>query len=249
MWIEEDAATLQRRLAQHIHDLALSSSREGRTPSLRQIVNSTGRAEYDKKKRLKGYDVQAISPQLAGDLARSVLVGSAYPQSLLATMIRRIRSDGETSFDRVSAIKAVLVRNSRLAGRPLEVSMELNEQEGDIAYRCGRLFAVLEKAQADGLGGELNATVKDRYFSSATTTPALIFPRLFRLNCYHLAKLSAGTKIYYERLVADIMAAPFTFPKQLRLAEQGQFVIGYFQQRQALYTRKDKTPATEVPSE
>lgn len=249
LWVEEDARTLQQRLARHIQDLALAGGRDDRTPSLRQIVNATGRAEYDAKGRLKSYDTKLVSPQLAGDLARSVLTGAAYPWSLLSTMIRRIRSDGEISFPRVSAIKAVLVRNSRLTAKSLEIPMELNDQETDIAYRCGRLFAVLEKAQADSLGGELNATIKDRYFAAASATPSLVFPRIFRLNGYHLAKLSTGTKIYYERLIAGIMTAPFRFPNQLRLSEQGQFVVGYFQQRQALYTRKDKTSGTELPSE
>lgn len=249
LWVEENAATLQGHLAQHVGDIALLTGSNDRTPSVRQLVSATGRAEYDPKGRLKGYDSKAISPQLAGDIARSVLTGAAYPQSLLATMVRRIRADGEVSFDRVSAIKAVLVRNSRLARRPLEVSMQLNEQQSSIGYRCGRVFAVLEKAQADSLGGELNATIKDRYFAAASATPTLVFPRLFRLNSYHLAKVSTGTKIFYERLMASIMTEPFTFPKQLRLSEQGQFVIGYFQQRQKLYTPNGKAAATEVPSE
>jgi CRISPR-associated protein (Cas_Csd1) len=37
------------------------------------------------------------------------------------------------------------------------------------------------------------------------------------------------------------MSAPFEFPAQLSLTEQGKFIVGYFQQRQSLYTsRKDK---------
>lgn len=121
--------------------------------------------------------------------------------------------------------------------------MELNEQESDIAYRCGRIFAVLEKAQSDSLGGDLNATVKDRYFASASTTPALVFPRLFRLNGHHLAKLDPGPNIFYQQLIGRLMIAPFDFPRQLDLLEQGRFIIGYFQQRQQFYTpKKEKAP-------
>lgn len=119
--------------------------------------------------------------------------------------------------------------------------MELDPNHADIAYRCGRLFALLEKAQTDSAGGDLNSTIKDRYFSSASATPGIVFPRLFRLNGHHLNKLPIGAKIYYERMMGGIMTAPFDFPKLLSLADQGKFIIGYFQQRQELYTsRKDK---------
>lgn len=101
---------------------------------------------------------------------------------MLATVIRRIRSDGELAFARISAIKACLVRNARLRRASMEVPVELDPQQTDIAYRCGRIFALLEKAQSDSLGGDLNSTIKDRCFSSASATPALVFPRLFRLN-------------------------------------------------------------------
>ncbi len=248
LWVEQDAAELERHLARHVRDLALAGSRDARMLSARQIIEATGRAEREKAAgRLKGYDTKAVSPQLAGEIARSIVTGAPYPQSLLATMVRRIRADNEVAFARVSAIKAVLVRNSRLAGKPLEIPMELNEQETDIAYRCGRLFAVLEKAQSDSLGGDLNATVKDRYFASASTTPALVYPRLFRLNGHHLAKLDQGPKIFYHQLISSLMAAPFDFPRQLNLLEQGRFIIGYFQQRQIFYTpKKEKAPQPEA---
>lgn len=242
LWIEADARETRKRLSDHVRDLALHGGHDDQPLPLWRIVCATGRAELDSKGRLKSYDTKGTSPQLAGDLARSVLLGVPYPQSLLSTMVRRIRSDGQISFVRVSAIKAVLVRNSRLRGAPLELPMQLESDFPDVAYRCGRIFALLEKAQTDSLGGDLNSTIKDRYFSAASATPALVFPRLFRLNGHHLAKLEPGTKTFYERQFGTTMAAPFTFPKQLSLEQQGRFIVGYFQQRQDLYTKKDKKP-------
>lgn len=245
LWIEEDAAVLENRLRQHLQDFELSSGRDEPPLPLWRVVAATGRATRDERGRLKGFDTSGVSPQLSGDLSRAVLTGSAYPQSLMAAMIRRIRSDGEVAFPRVSAIKACLVRNSRLRGAPLEVPVQLDPQSMDLAYRCGRLFAVLEKAQTDSLG-DLSSTIKDRYFSSASATPSLVFPRLFRLNGHHIAKMSPGTKVFYERLIGSLMTAPFEFPKRFNLEEQGRFVVGYFQQRQDLYTRKQKAPEEET---
>jgi CRISPR-associated protein Csd1 len=241
LWVEADAAELRKLLAWHLRDVALADGREDRLLTLRRIVAATGRAEHDPKGRLKGFDTKANSPQLAGDLARSVLTGAAYPQSLLATMLRRIHSDGEVAYARVAAIKACLVRNSRLRGNHLEVTVKLNPAEANAGYNCGRLFALLEKVQTDSAGGELNSTIKDRYFSSASTTPALVFPRLFRLSQHHLAKLETGHKIAYDRRIGEVMGLLDQFPRQLALEDQGRFVIGYFHQRQDLYTsKKDK---------
>lgn len=243
LWIEADASEVLRRLREHVNDFALED-RDELPPPLWRIAQATGRAESDAKGRFKSYDSDSVSPKLAGDLARSVLTGAAYPQSLLATMIRRVSSDGQVRPERVRAIKGCLVRNTRHTSNPLEIPMELDSAKSEIPYRCGRLFAILEKAQSDSAGGNLNATIKDHYFSAASVTPQLVFPRLFRLNGHHLNKLDTGVKIYYERLISSIMTAPFDFPKRLALVDQGQFVIGYFQQRQALYTKK-KDPNTE----
>jgi CRISPR-associated protein Csd1 len=245
LWIEEDAAVLETRLHQHLRDFELSSGRDEPPLPLWRVVAATGRATRDASGRLKGFDTTGVSPQLSGDLSRAVLTGGAYPQSLMAAMIRRIRSDGEVAFPRVSAIKACLIRNSRLRGAPMEVPVQLDPQSTDLAYRCGRLFAVLEKAQTESLG-DLSSTIKDRYFSSASATPSLVFPRLFRLNGHHIAKMSPSTKVYYERLIGSLMAAPFEFPRRFNLEEQGRFVIGYFQQRQDPFTRKQKAPEEET---
>lgn len=236
-WIEADAANLQRLLGQHLRDVALAYAKDDQLLTLRRIVAATGRWE-DKKSK---FNTENVSPQLAGDLARSVLTGAAYPQSLLATMLRRIHSDGDVAYARVAAIKACLARNSRLRGNPLEVSVKLDPSETNTGYNCGRLFALLEKAQTDSADGELNSTIKDRYFSSASTTPALVFPRLFRLSQHHLAKLETGYRISYDRRLGEVMGLLDRFPRQLALEDQGRFVIGYFHQRQDLYTsKKDK---------
>ena len=238
LWVEADAAELQDRLSKHLRDIALDGDRDDRLLTLRRVVAATGRWDGKKSK----FDTDNVPPQLAGDLARSVLTGAAYPQSLLATMIRRIHSDGEVAYARVATIKACLNRNSRLRGNPLEVSRMLDKNNDDAAYCCGRAFAVLEMIQKDSVEGELSRTIKDSYFTAASTTPSLVFPRLCRLSQHHLAKLDTGLRIHRERQFGEVInKLRNTFPRLLSLDDQGKFVIGYFHQRQDLYTsKKDK---------
>jgi len=141
----------------------------------------------------------------------------------------------------------------------------LDRNNDDAAYCCGRAFSLLEtvqidsrkrwKGSADEEEGQKNKannsrdddspTIKDHYFSSASTTPSIVFPRLFRLYQHHLAKLkqlNVGLSICREQDLGEIMnKLKNVFPRLLSLEDQGKFVIGYFHQRQDLYTsKKDK---------
>ena len=230
LWVEADARELQRRLGQHLRDISLDGSWNDEILTLQRIVRATGRAERDPKGKFKSFNTENVSPKLAGDLARSVLTGAAYPQPLLGTMLRRVHSDGEVRHERVAAIKACLLRNSRLRGNPLEVSTMLDPNSTDPAYCCGRAFALLEIIQKDSAGEGLNRTIKDSYFSSASTTPSVVFPRLCRLNQHHLAKLETGHRIYREKQLGGVLNRLSVFPRLLSLEDQGKFVLGYFHQ-------------------
>jgi len=166
---------------------------------------------------------------------------------MLAAIVGRIKADGKINYYRASLIKAVLVRNY-----VKEVAMALNEESKDVAYRLGRLFAVLEKAQEKAIPGA-NATIKDRFFGSASSTPRVVFPQLIRLSQHHFSKLKEGEKIYYEKLVQlvlDGISGTEGFPAFLKLEEQGMFALGYYHQRKAFFTKNEKsTDQTEDKKE
>lgn len=241
-WVQTDVAEMKRRLHQHLSDIALDGGRDGDESMLiRRVVLATGRAETDGRGHVKSYDADAVSPLLAGNIARAVFTGAAYPQTLLTAMLGRLRSDGVIAHVRVAAIKACLVRNSRIKAQPKEVPVALDTSRTDAAYITGRLFALLERIQTDSAGGELNATIKDRYFSAASATPGSVFPRLIRLSQHHLSSLGkekAGLKINHDRLFGEIMGKLNTFAGHFNLEDQGLFAVGYYHQRQDFFTSK-----------
>ena len=117
--------------------------------------------------------------------------------------------------------------------------MQLDEQEQNIGYCLGRLFAIYEKLQVDSAGGSLNSTICDTYYSSASRTPQFVYPILNRLHNYHLRKLDSKPKqIYCERLIGNVMHYINSFPAHLNLEEQGFFAIGYYHQKEDLYAKK-----------
>lgn len=188
---------------------------------------------------------------LGGALMRSILTGAPYPEGLYIAIINRIRHDSDEegksrkiNYVRAAFVKAHLLRKfRRQAQNPYQevLQMSLNETYSNPAYVLGRLFAVLEKVQREAIG-DVNASIKDRYFTSACASPASVFPILLRLSHHHTAKAEYGyaadTRI--QQLLDLLEAKPF--PTHLKLDEQGIFVLGYYHQRAAFYGKSsDKT--------
>ena len=118
--------------------------------------------------------------------------------------------------------------------------MSLDTKNANAGYRLGRLFATLEKIQAEASPG-INATIRDKFYGAASSTPVTVFGNLMRLKNHHLAKLeNQGRRVNFERLIAEIMSGIADFPAHLRLEDQGRFAIGYYHQMQDFYTKKSE---------
>lgn len=227
-WYTEPIATMNRNIGRHYADLEIVREFDSQAefPSIWQLQIETAPLRKSEN----------INPLLSGALIRSILSGIQYPNYLLASLIGRIRADRDINYYRAGMIKAILRRNF---GKK-EVSMSLNSGAKNPAYLLGRLFSVLEKTQEEAIPGA-NATIKDRFFGSASATPSVVFPQLIRLSQHHLAKLDGGAKIYKEQLIQEILSgfnAELGFPAHLSLEDQGMFTLGYYHQRKDFFTKK-----------
>mgnify|MGYP000968037079 CR=1 FL=1 len=181
-----------------------------------------------------------IMIQLASVL-QAVLSGNRYPASLYTDTLIRIRSEqGNVTYGRAAIIKAFLIKNYQW--KEGEECMGLNESSNETPYILGRLFSVLESIQKDANPG-VNTTIRDRYFNSACATPASVFPVLIKLKNSHIKKLEreigGGSKIYYEKLLTELMEKINAFPQRLSLEEQGKFMLGYYHQTQKKYEKRE----------
>jgi CRISPR-associated protein Csd1 len=251
-WFHDSFDRLAPRILQHFADLRIvrQSDRDAATPSMYWLLRSIapqGKAEN-------------VPPRLAGEWLRAILEGTPYPPALLNAAVNRCRAEqasstfgGNVPYLRAAILKACINREHRRRhGGPADfqfIAEELDVNQLDPAYRLGRMFAVLERIQSAAQPG-INATIRDRYYGAASSTPGAVFPTLMRLKNAHLKKLSPGVAGYFEKLVGEICGSVeqpslVDFPRQLDLHAQGLFALGYYQQRQSLYTRTQAAPDTD----
>lgn len=237
-WHESSLGDFILRLRQHAQDMAIQKAFQSEPDHipLWLLLAQTAR------------DAKGIPPLLAGSLLRSVVEGLPYPKSLYQLTLNRVnvghdkyKIGEKVSYCQAAVIKAFLIRNTNKKG----LTMGLNTENKNPAYLLGRLFATLEMTQNDSSGG-VNAGVGDKFYSSASATPRIVFPTILDMFRKWIKKLSSdkpGLAIVREKLVGEILDdidSTEGFPSQLTLEERGLFALGYYQQMRAFFTKKNK---------
>ncbi|AJR15608.1 type I-C CRISPR-associated protein Cas8c/Csd1 [Leptospira interrogans] len=229
-WYPSTVGEISKNINQHFTDLKLEIYNiESGFISLNRILSSTA---------IQG-KMENVSPLLSGKLVTSIISGSEYPRTLLSSILIRLKAEKEISFVRVSVLKAILNRKGRFEKfkNYKELTTSMDEENINVAYRLGRLFAVMERLQERANPG-INATIRDRYFSSASSRPATVFPVLFNLSMHHASKSGS---VWFEKLKGEILA-PLSgrIPNTFSLEEQGLFAVGYYHQRNELFKKKEE---------
>lgn len=235
-WHTGTVGEMAERIRSHFLDIAIAhAAYEKPYLSLFRLLVST--ATQGKSEN--------IPPNLAGEFMRAILAGLPYPQTLLQAAVRRIRAEREVAYPRAALIKACLNRQARYSSslQEKEIAVSLDDSNTNPGYRIGRLFAALEKVQEEAVNP--GATIRDRFYGAASSTPVTVFANLMKLKNHHLAKLEDGRKRYFEKLIGQIMSDINDFPPHLSLADQGRFAIGYYHQRQAFFTKSESTTKGE----
>lgn len=167
-------------------------------------------------------------------LMRVALKGGRLPEDILARVVRRNRAEGDVTRSRAALIKLLYATQGVPMTGMQEMTPDPSLAGAELhAYHCGRLLAEIEAVQRAALG-QVNASVTDRYYGSASSTPASVFPALMRGVRVHLGNLrrrSPGVHAALDNRIADIVAKLPDFPRTLTMRSQGLFALGYYHQR------------------
>lgn len=232
-WHETTVATLSESIAAWYDDLQMVRGENSPYPEYMPLPRLLGNLVLDGK-------MENLPSDLIAQITDAALNNRVLPVSLLQAALRRNKAEQKITYGRASLLKAYINRAIR-AGRlknMKELTMSLDRNRQDIGYVLGRLFAVLEKTQAEANPG-LNATIADRYFGSASSTPIAVFGTLIRLSKHHLSKLNTeqyrGKRIFLEKLFQEIIGKIDNFPNHLDINHQVLFGIGYYHQKQDFF--------------
>lgn len=188
-----------------------------------------------------------VLPTMAIGTLQAILNDTLYPDMLFKKTMLRIKAEHKVTRGRAAIIKAYYLKNllGKNEVRKEDLQVELNTESNTVAYNLGRLFAILEYVQDKSSTETINATIRDKYLVSASTTPARAFPGILRLHQHHLKKLSPGSRYYYSEMVREIMQKLDSFPKVLNVTQQGEFYLAYYQQMNEFYPKKQRGETEE----
>ncbi|HLW00257.1 MAG TPA: type I-C CRISPR-associated protein Cas8c/Csd1 [Ktedonobacterales bacterium] len=228
-WIETTLGETRRHLERYF--------------ALQQLVGSDDQTRWFPLWRLTKATINSRAkgeepaPQVVEALLHLALKGGPLPDWLLYQVIRRIRAEKEVYPARAALIKMVLLsQQSDFEGEDDMAELDLSNR--DPAYLCGRLLAELENIQEAALGN-VNQSIVDRYYGTASSAPALVFGRLLEGAQKHLAKLhrdKPGAYFSLDERLREILSGidgNTGFPKTLTLRNQGLFALGYYHERVA----------------
>lgn len=225
-WAEIPLKDFAERINRHFDDMEITGANKPYM-SLRSILGAV---------TLGGKPSDA-TPNLPDALVKSIFQGTPYPYTLFAECIKRIRAEQSIYTTRAAIIKAYLNRLNNINEQKIKVM--LDKENNNQGYLCGRLFAVLDKIQEEA---NKQHTIRERYMNSASATPAAVFSTILNLSLHHSEKLEERRNVWFEKLKQEIIEKLDAdgFPAHLDLQDQGRFFVGYYHQRQKLFTKNEK---------
>jgi CRISPR-associated protein Csd1 len=252
-WIQTSLQHLQENLARWFQDTELLHYGDRFFPFW-MLVKSTGRFTSSKPQG----DQDERSSCIGTMLWRCAVLGHSPPLWLIHAVLDRIRAEQSSKADegkklspwemqlsaRVALLKLYVNRKPHQQGGT-KLMAALDESNDNIAYICGRLFAVLESIQYHALGSEINAGIRERFFSFASTMPSTAFGRLMKMTQHHLSKIRGekpGLAVNLDKKLGELMSRVqgTRLPPVFSLEDQASFAIGYYHQRHQDFTSTKK---------
>lgn len=232
LWQVGTVADFAENIYQWFEDLKIEGYDHYGYPPLKKLLRAS----------VLQYKDDNIPPNMPADIVKSILSGWQISSTFMQSVVRRLKAEqGNVTYNRACILKAFLNRKYRFStSSQKEITVSLNKEERRTGYCLGRLFAVLEKLQQDAQPG-INATIRDRYYSSASCTPKSVFGTLLRLSTHHIKKLeNQSWRVNAEKRIGEVMELIDEFPANLNLDNQGLFAIGYYHQKQSFYQKSEQ---------
>ena len=216
-WMAISVSQYQKNLQQWFDDIETVKDGEILYPGINSILSSC----IKKKTKPTQSDVKAKA-RIGSILWHAALTNTSLPLMVLQSVLTEIEHDF-FSPEKSTVIRLVLNRNIK---KSYYMKKELDEQNESKAYLCGRLFALICQLQYKAQG-EVNSSIKDRFFASASSNPSRAISILLTK---YVPVYQKKTKGAYTKSITEIASRIEHFPEKLTLTERGEFALGYYYQ-------------------
>lgn len=236
-WIETTSKKVKENILKWFYDIAIYSSYSKKVEifPIYDLVNSVSKESY-------------VTKKLYEYLWNTALFYKPLPLYVLKETINTVHSNiyskGYVVKENVALLKLILNRLNTKKEGGFNMNAKCDEENRSVAYVAGRIFALYEQIQYSALG-DVNAGIREKFFTSASTTPSRAFGRLANMCQKHISKLEKSGSVYYDKKLQELFGKIECFPTLFSLEEQGQFVIGYYHQKQEIYTKKEDKEIVE----
>lgn len=235
-WIEISLDEYKQNIAKWFQEIGIRAYGEIRYVPLYALAKAGQNTKSDN---------DPTNSRVATQLWNAALKGTIPSLWILTAVLKRIRfvestEDGQSKEsitpERAALIRFILNRNNKNGGYMIKEQNDARDTSQAIV--CGKIFAVMEGIQRAAQGKDLNAGIRERFFSFASTSPAPAFGRLMKLSQNHISKLKherPGLAVVLDRQLQELCSHLNGFPAIFSLEEQGQFALGYYHQKQQDY--------------
>lgn len=199
------------------------------SPSLRTIAE-VAYGPRPNEKVVKGTMERLLPCILDGrkiplDIVKSAIVRASNPQFF----------EHGYEWERALGVTCSLVRKTY---EKEAYKMALDTQITDRDYLYGRLLAVADVLERSALGDEDRATSAIRYMNAFQSNPERTWNTIQKNLQPYLMKLR-GKSVRYTKIIDEI-GAKFEYEAFNNKPLSGKYLLGFYSQRQDLYTAKDK---------
>ena len=242
--------TLRANLNQWREDLSLSDNLGTGEIRPQKLTRRLQRLVKDQKK-VGSELAEQMKKELAGvtpTIVMAILNGTPLPDTVAVRALAYIRSKllspeentkNPNLPDGIACqwLKAWLIRKSRMRKEEAVLTMNYDRDFPNAAYHCGALMAVYADLQRAAME-DVNATIVQRFYASASRTPTLVLGTLERMGAVYLDQLRKkakhGLANIYEGRLNDIYSffgkdGFRQLPSALNLEDQSYFALGYRQ--------------------
>ncbi len=216
-WMAISVSQYQMNLKQWFNDIATVKDGETFYPGIDSILYSC----VKKKTKATESDAKAKA-RIGAMLWHAALTNTSVPLMVLQTVLTQIEHEFFSS-EKSTVIRLILNRNIK---KTYYMKKELDEQNESKAYLCGRLFALICQLQYKAQG-EVNSSIKDRFFASASCKPSRVMGKLLT---EYVPVYQKKTKGAYTKSITELASRIEHFPEKQTLTERGEFALGYYYQ-------------------